>query len=94
MVKPRIVSNNIKIPKDVEITLKSRVITVKGPRGTLTKSFTHIGVDMFLEAPTEEEPNQLLKVFSRESRNKSINVLTALSSRAPFSTFETFFTRS
>jgi len=62
MVKPRIISNNIKIPKDVEVTLKSRVITVKGPRGTLTKSFTHIGVDMFLEAPTEEESNQLLKV--------------------------------
>mmetsp|Transcript_5160 Transcript_5160/g.8959 ORF Transcript_5160/g.8959 Transcript_5160/m.8959 type:complete len:195 (-) Transcript_5160:241-825(-) len=61
MVKPRIISNNIKIPKDVEITLKSRVITVKGPRGTLTKSFTHIGVDMFLEEATEEDP-KLLKV--------------------------------
>merc|ERR1712014_276041 len=30
----------------VAVTVKSRVVTVKGPRGTLTKSFKHLAVDI------------------------------------------------
>ncbi|GAB6033269.1 60S ribosomal protein L9 [Chamberlinius hualienensis] len=39
-------SQIIEIPKDVSVCVKSRVVTVKGPRGTLTRNFRHVQVDM------------------------------------------------
>jgi len=36
----------VKLPKEVSVSLKSRVVTVKGPRGSLTRSFKHMQVDM------------------------------------------------
>ena len=36
----------IEIPKGVEVTIKSRIVTVKGPRGELTKNFRHIKADL------------------------------------------------
>ena len=30
----------------VEVSIKSRVVTVKGPRGTLTKSFQHMDLEI------------------------------------------------
>lgn len=30
----------------VEVTIKSRVVTVKGPRGTLVKSFQHMDLEI------------------------------------------------
>merc|ERR1711981_220541 len=38
--------NTIKIPDDVELTVKSRVVSVKGARGELSKSFHHMDVDL------------------------------------------------
>lgn len=32
----------LEVPDGVEVTLKARKITVKGPRGTLTRDFTHL----------------------------------------------------
>lgn len=40
--------SSIDVPEGVEVTVESRVVTVKGPRGTLTKSFKHLRVDMQL----------------------------------------------
>merc|ERR1711934_848693 len=36
----------IKVPEDIEVTVKSRVVVVKGPRGTLQKNFRHMDVDI------------------------------------------------
>ena len=36
----------IKIPDDVQVSVKNRVIRVKGPRGTLTKDIKHIQLDI------------------------------------------------
>lgn len=36
----------IVVPKDVTVTLKSRVVTVEGPRGKLTKAVKHIQMDI------------------------------------------------
>jgi len=36
----------IKIPEGVEVTIKARIVTVKGDRGTLSKSFKHMDVDV------------------------------------------------
>merc|ERR1711976_703099 len=34
------------VPDEIDVSLKSRVVTVKGPRGTLTKSFKHLALDI------------------------------------------------
>ena len=39
-------NQSVTIPEDVDATVKSRVVTVKGPRGTLTKSFKHLALDI------------------------------------------------
>ncbi|XP_038063409.1 60S ribosomal protein L9-like [Patiria miniata] len=39
-------SRYIHIPDNVEVTIKARVITVKGPRGTLTRAFKHLNVEI------------------------------------------------
>ncbi|RWS28229.1 60S ribosomal protein L9-like protein [Leptotrombidium deliense] len=36
----------VKIPDNVTVTVKNRRVTVKGPRGTLTRSFHHTQLDM------------------------------------------------
>ncbi|KAK2466293.1 hypothetical protein APHAL10511_001935 [Amanita phalloides] len=41
-------TEELDIPQGVEVTIKSRVITVKGPRGTLTKNVRHVDMDIQL----------------------------------------------
>ena len=37
----------VKIPEGLEVSIKSRAVTVKGPRGSLTKEFKHLSVDIY-----------------------------------------------
>ena len=37
----------VKIPEGVEATVKARSVTVKGARGSLTKAFKHLSVDIY-----------------------------------------------
>jgi len=37
----------ITVPENVTLDIKARVITVKGPRGTLTKNLKHMSVDIY-----------------------------------------------
>lgn len=39
---------SVTIPEGVEVSVKARVVTVKGPRGSLTRSFRHLAVDIFM----------------------------------------------
>lgn len=39
-------SNKVVIPEGVTVTVKSRRVVVKGPRGSLTKDFKHIKVEI------------------------------------------------
>ncbi|KAI0347228.1 60S ribosomal protein L9 [Trametopsis cervina] len=41
-------TEELDIPDGVDVTVKSRLITVKGPRGTLTKNLRHADVDIRL----------------------------------------------
>lgn len=41
-------TEELELPEGVEVTIKSRQITVKGPRGTLTKNVRHIDMDIRL----------------------------------------------
>ena len=39
-------TEELDIPANVEIVVKSRLITVTGPRGTLTKNVRHVDMDI------------------------------------------------
>jgi len=41
-------TEELDIPEGVDVTVKARIITVKGPRGTLTKNVRHIDMDIRL----------------------------------------------
>lgn len=43
---------SIEIPEDVEVEVKGRTVTVKGPKGVLTKDFSHAPVSISLEGET------------------------------------------
>lgn len=42
-------SETIQVPDDVEVSLQGRKITVKGPKGTLTRDFSHEPVSIELD---------------------------------------------
>lgn len=46
----------VKIPKGIEARVKSRVVSIKGPRGQLTRNFKHLAVDIHMMS------NRTLKV--------------------------------
>ena len=46
MVKKVAVRETLEVPKGVEVSVKSRKVVVKGPRGELTKDFSHIQIDI------------------------------------------------
>ena len=37
----------VKIPEGIDASVKARAVTVKGPRGSLTKAFKHLAVDIY-----------------------------------------------
>lgn len=39
-------TEELDIPQGVEVTIKARLITVTGPRGTLTKNVAHVNMDI------------------------------------------------
>lgn len=39
-------NETLSIPEGVDIKIKSRIVTVTGPRGTLTKAVRHIQMDI------------------------------------------------
>lgn len=39
-------TEELEIPSGIEVSIKSRVITVSGPRGTLTKNVRHVEMDI------------------------------------------------
>lgn len=55
----------IKVPEGVEITVKSRQVTVKGPRGQLFKDFRHLRVDIKLFDKTDEDGNTTKRILVR-----------------------------
>merc|ERR1739841_454549 len=38
----------IEVPEGIEASVKARAVTVKGARGTLTKEFKHLAVDIYM----------------------------------------------
>ena len=46
-------NQTVEIPEGIDVSVKSRVVTVKGKRGTLNKSFKHLAVDIFMPSKRE-----------------------------------------
>merc|ERR1712002_290661 len=45
-MKTILASRNVDIPEGVDVSVKARTVTVKGPRGTLKRSFKHLKVEI------------------------------------------------
>lgn len=71
-MKPILATKELVIPEGIEVTVKSRRIIVKGPRGQLSKDLSHIAADMFL---VEEEGEKKLKVEIHFSSRKGLSSL-------------------
>ncbi|KAK7590677.1 hypothetical protein V9T40_002290 [Parthenolecanium corni] len=46
-----VANQTVKIPDNVEVSVKKRIVTVKGDRGKLERSFRHLAVDIYLVSP-------------------------------------------
>merc|ERR1712205_243027 len=64
----------VKVPEGVEVTVKSRNVVVKGKRGTLTKSFRHMSVDLY--KPDENT----VKVEKWFAKSKELSVIKTVCS--------------
>ena len=51
-------TEKIVIPSGVTVTAKARVVTVKGPKGTLTKSFKHIKAQILVQKEQDEHTKE------------------------------------
>ncbi|MCS7097641.1 MAG: 50S ribosomal protein L6 [Candidatus Methanomethyliaceae archaeon] len=61
------ISNAISVPDDVKVTINGRIITLFGPRGSLTKDFSHANISI------EYLNNKiLLKALGRGRRPKAL----------------------
>lgn len=45
-MKQIVTNQTVKIPEGLIVTVKSRLVTVKGPRGVLKRSFKHLALDI------------------------------------------------
>ncbi|GIL66009.1 hypothetical protein Vafri_19640, partial [Volvox africanus] len=74
-MKQLLSSRTLPIPDGISIEVKGRAVRVKGPRGTLTRDFKHLAVDMFL---TEQDGHKVLQVdchFGKKKRLASIRTV-------------------
>lgn len=62
-------SRTLEIPSTVNVEIKGRAVRVKGPRGTLSRDFRHLAVDIFL---TEEEGKKVMKVDCHFGKRKAL----------------------
>ena len=53
----------ITAPEGVDVSVKSRVVTVKGPRGTLTKTFRHLAVDIYMPDTKTVKVGKIFRIF-------------------------------
>ncbi|KAJ9607668.1 60S ribosomal protein L9B [Cladophialophora chaetospira] len=66
------------IPEDVKIHIRSRIITVEGPRGKLTKDLSHIAVTFTLAK--NKAGNQLVQIEIHHGSRKNVATLRTVKS--------------
>merc|ERR1712001_731725 len=67
------------IPDGVDCKVKARVVTIKGPRGTLVRSFRHLAIDIYMEGPTKLTVE---KHFGKRKENAAIRTVCSIINNA------------
>ena len=68
-MKTIVKAGTVDIPAGVTISLKSRIVTVKGPRGEIVKDFKHLPIDLTMA----DETNSVVEaVLSADTHGKAI----------------------
>jgi large subunit ribosomal protein L6 len=67
------VSRTVQIPEDVEVTLEGRKVTVKGPKGVLTRDFHHAPVSMEMNGKT-------MRIWAEWPRKKETSLVGTIHS--------------
>ena len=62
----------VTVPEEVDVSVKSRVVTVKGPRGNLVKSFKHLALDISM--PTKKSV-RVEKWFGKKKELASVRTV-------------------
>jgi large subunit ribosomal protein L9e len=66
------------IPEDVKIHIRSRIVTVEGPRGKLTKDLSHIAVTFTL--PPASKSGQIVHIEIHHGSRKNVATLRTVKS--------------
>jgi len=64
----------IEVPEGIDVSVKARTITCKGPRGTLVKDFKHLAVDIYMK------DKQTIKVEKWFGKKKQIAAVRTVKS--------------
>merc|ERR1712001_474471 len=67
------------IPDGVDCKVKARVVTIKGPRGTLVRSFRHLAIDIYMEGPSKLTVE---KHFGKRKENAAIRTVCSIINNA------------
>merc|ERR1712133_44817 len=62
----------VKVPEGLSASVKSRVVEVKGPRGSLTKSFKHLAVDIYM---TDKDTIKVEKWFGKTKQIAAVRTV-------------------
>jgi hypothetical protein len=66
-------NESLSIPEGVDIKIKSRVVTVTGPRGTLTKAVKHIQMDIQIVSIVRKPGEQQVGFEDTVGRAKAVS---------------------
>merc|ERR1712000_7366 len=76
MVKAVLSRESVSIPAGVDVNVKARLVTIKGPLGTLTKSFRHTSVDVKI-IPGKEKKLVFELWFGNKKQVSTLNTCAA-----------------
>merc|ERR1712012_750984 len=62
----------IEVPEGIEASVKARAVTVKGKRGTLTKEFKHLAVDIYM---TDAKTIKVEKWFGKKKQIAAVRTV-------------------
>jgi len=62
----------VTVPEGLEASVKARVVTVKGPRGTLVKSFKHLAMDIYM---TDKMTIKVEKWFGKKKQIAAVRTV-------------------
>lgn len=71
-MKTLLTTQTINIPDGVDVTVRSRKVVVKGPRGTLSRTFKHLAVDIQMDG---KKRIKVVKWFGKRKELAAVNTV-------------------